>query len=422
MTDSPLNILVATSYYHPEMSGTAPYITGVAEYLSERGHHVVVATSFPHYPTWSSGARGRLLQAETRRGVRIRRRWAYVPSRQSTSSRGLYEATLYALGLSALPLRRRPDLVLGTCPSLAAGALTATAAGLYRVPYGLVFQDLMGLAAAQSGVPGGSAVASRIRTMELALARRATRVAVVADGFRPYLVKGGASPENVFRIRNWTRWVEPTETPHETRVRLGWSPDEVVCLHAGNMGHKQGLDNLIDAARLLRKEKVRIVLAGDGNDRRRLEMHVSDLELRNVDFVDPQEPGKWEALLCAADLLVVNQRQSVADMSLPSKLTSYFAAGRPVIAAASADSETAREMMAASAGVVVPPNDPNALRNAIVSVVKDANTARTFGRSAKLYAAQHLSPAPILAQYERMVREIAESPRRRLADACGNTA
>ena len=62
----------------------------------------------------------------------------------------------------------------------------------------------------------------------------------------------------------------------------------------------------------------------------------------------------------ASDVLLVNQRASVTNMSLPSKLTSYFASGRPVIAAVSADSETAWEIEASGAGLVVPPADPPA--------------------------------------------------------------
>lgn len=422
MTDSPLNILIATSYYSPEMSGSAPYVTGVAEYLSERGHQVVVATTFPHYPTWRSGAGRRLGRTEVRHGARVRRRWSYVPRRQSTVQRGLYELTLYALGLSALPLRPRPDVVLGTCPSLAAGALAATAAAAYRAPYGLIFQDLMGLAATQSGVSGGDTVASRIRRAELALARRAAGVVVIAEGFRSYFEQGRVGPEKVVRIRNWTRWVEPHETIPETRARLGWGSSDFVCLHAGNMGHKQGLDNVVATAALLRDDGVRVVLAGDGNDRARLESRVHDLRLDNVQFVEPEEPGSWEGILRAADVLLVNQRAEVADMSLPSKLTSYFAAARPVVAAASARSETAREVEAARAGFVVPPDDPQALREAIVAFEQNPEVGQAAGASALRYAKSHLTAEPILAEYERFVRGIAGSRDERRSSVRGVTA
>ncbi|MBA2536485.1 MAG: glycosyltransferase WbuB, partial [Actinobacteria bacterium] len=132
-----LNVLVTSSYYWPEGAGTAPYMTGLAEYLSGRGHRVVVATTFAHYPDWQSSANGRPAFSETRAGILIRRRAHYVPQRQSAAHRAFYEATLYASGLTALSMHPRPDVVIGTCPSLAGGALAATASALYRAPYGL---------------------------------------------------------------------------------------------------------------------------------------------------------------------------------------------------------------------------------------------------------------------------------------------
>jgi glycosyltransferase involved in cell wall biosynthesis len=110
----------------------------------------------------------------------------------------------------------------------------------------------------------------------------------------------------------------------------------------------------------------------------------------------------------ASDVLLVNQRPSVADMSLPSKLTSYFAAGRPVVAAASAESETAREIAAAGAGFVVPPDDPRALRDTLLALRDDESRAAALGKTAERYAATHLSSAVVLEEYERYVEELVE--------------
>jgi colanic acid biosynthesis glycosyl transferase WcaI len=394
-----LNVLVTTTYYWPEEAGSAPYLAGLAQHLQEQGHHVVVATGYPHYPEWRLPSGARLARTDRHGDVVVRRRWHYVPRKQTAAHRALYEASLYAFGLTALVKRPRPDVIIGTCPSLAGGALAATAAKIYRAPYAVVFQDLMGQAAQQSGVPGGPLVASSVRRGELAVARGATAVGIIAEGFRTYLEEGGIAPTKIHRLRNWTRRVEPSETVPETRRRLGWHADDFICLHGGNLGRKQGLDNLLDTAALLREERVRIVLSGDGNDRRRLEERARELSLDNVQFIELQGPGLWEAVMEASNLLLVNQRPSVTDMSLPSKLTSYFAACRPVVAAASADSETAREMEAAGAGYVVPPDDAHALREAILSV-RSNGAGVALGASARRYAERTLGPATALAEYD----------------------
>jgi colanic acid biosynthesis glycosyl transferase WcaI len=122
--------------------------------------------------------------------------------------------------------------------------------------------------------------------------------------------------------------------------------------------------------------------------------------------VSLQGPGKWEAVVQAADVLVVNQRASVTDMSLPSKLTSYFAAGRSVVAAASAASETAQEIDYAGAGLVVPPGQPEALRDAIFTLKDDPERARRLGASGKEYAETTLSRAAALAQYDAFISRL----------------
>jgi glycosyltransferase involved in cell wall biosynthesis len=402
-----LKVLITSSYYWPEDAGSAPYLTGLAEHLSERGHDVVVTTGFPHYPDWKSSANGRVAANDAHNGVSIRRRWHYVPHSQSAAQRAAYELSLLAFGLTAFPRKWRPNVVVGTCPSVAGGALAAAAAKRYRAPYGLVFQDLVGRAAAQSGVAGGARVAGLVRSMEVGLAKRAAGVAIIAEGFRAYLEEGGVSPENIWRLRNWTRRVEPAENVAETRRRFGWAQDDFICVHGGNMGHKQGLDNLLDTAALLGDGRVRIALVGDGNDRARLAGLASERRLTNVDFIPMQSPGNWEATMQAADLLLVNQRASVTDMSLPSKLTSYFAAGRPVIAAASADSETAAEIEAAGAGLIVPPGDPAAFRDAISTLEQDRSRAETLGASGSAYAESRLSRTSALAEYDEFVGRIA---------------
>src|SRR5215208_564179 len=93
----PMRLLIVTSYYRPETAGTAPYATGMAEDLAARGHRVEVATTFPHYPSWSLASGGRFMHREHLHGVTVRRRTLYVPRHQSAKERALYEATMYGL-------------------------------------------------------------------------------------------------------------------------------------------------------------------------------------------------------------------------------------------------------------------------------------------------------------------------------------
>lgn len=409
-----LDVLIVSSYYWPERAGNAPYVTGVAEHLARRGHRVVVATGFPHYPEWRSHGRGLLGVREHRNGVEIRRRRHYVPGRQSAFTRAVYEGSLCASGLTALP-QRAPDVIIGISPSLAGAVLARTASRLYRRPYGLVFQDLLGLGALESGVEGGRRIASLVERTEVRLARGAAAVGVIAGGFREYFEARGVSGSAIHDLRNWSLDAHPSESTDEARARLGWSERDFVCLHAGNMGHKQGLENVLRAAAVITDPTVRIVLAGDGNERARLEALAAEMGLSNVSFLPPQATGEYEAMLRAADVLLVNQRSTVSDMSLASKLTSYFMASRPVIAAVAERSETARELERAQAGVITPADDPRALAAAIAWARSNTRLATALGENGRAYAEENLVAANALEAYEELARDVsrARAPVRR---------
>ena len=413
-----LDILILSSYYWPETAGNAPYVTGFAEHLAAQGHRVTVATGFPHYPEWRSSPRGFLGVRERHNGVEIRRRRHYVPKRQSALTRAVYEASLCTLGLTALP-RRAPDAIVGVSPTLTGTVLARFAAFAYRRPYGLVFQDLQGPGALQSGVEGGRRIASVVERAEVGVARSATAIGVIAAGFRTYFESHGIDPESIHDLPNWSLGATPTQSAEEARRRLGWSAADFVCLHAGNMGHKQGLENVLHAAAAVTDPDVRIVLAGDGNERARLESLASELGIANVSFLPSQPIGLYESMLRAADVLLVNQRPTVGEMSLASKLTSYFMAARPVVGAVAERSETAREIERAGAGVLVPPDDPIALAAAITRLKGEPEQADELGVRGRSYAETHLSPSSVLAKYEELVRTISRGspPRGRLRAA-----
>jgi glycosyltransferase involved in cell wall biosynthesis len=355
-------VLIVGLDYWPDVTGIAPYTTQFAEYLSERGNTVHVLAGMPHYPEWKikPGYEGVLRRTEVRNGVTIHRRRQYIPRKQSAVHRGLLEGSFWLQSL--WPTRfPRPDIVIGVTPALSDGVIAARIAKKYGIPFSLWIQDLVGQAALQSGVSGGKRVATQTVRLEGWIARQAQSIAIIAEGFRPRLEAMGVRPERIHRVHNWTHISGPTMSKAEARMALGWPVDKAICLHAGNMGLKQGLENVIEAARLAMNEapELYFVLLGGGNQRAGLEQ--LSRGLTNLRFVDPVSQEMFPNALAAADVLLLNQRESVTDMSLPSKLTSYFAVGRPIVAAVAAESETAIAVQKFSKGTVVQPNRPDDL-------------------------------------------------------------
>jgi glycosyltransferase involved in cell wall biosynthesis len=276
---------------------------------------------------------------------------------------------------------------------------------MYRVPLLLVFQDILGLAAVESGVEGGRRVGGTVARCELALARRADRVGVIAPAFRDYFEARQIPRSKIALLRNWVL-TEASDAPMLSREDFGWPSDAFVCLHAGNMGHKQGLDNVLSAAELAGDRPFLFVLAGDGSQRPALERAANERRLANVRFLSPQPTARFNAMLKLADVLLVNQRSSVGEMSLPSKLASYFHAGRPVLAAVSGASAAAREVDRAGAGIVVEADSPAAMVRALDELRSDSMLRTRLSDRGRAYAHSHLSHAAAVEEYAAVVDEM----------------
>jgi glycosyltransferase involved in cell wall biosynthesis len=210
-------------------------------------------------------------------------------------------------------------------------------------------------------------------------------------------------PDRVTVIRNWTHLAPaPSIDRDATRRALGWG-EETVVLHAGNMGVKQGLDNVLDAAQLAvdRNESVRFVLLGNGSERDRLKHDGKGIAA--LQFIDPLPDSEFAASLAAADVLLVNEKPGVSEMAVPSKLTSYFSTGRPVLAATDVRGITADEVRAAGAGVVVPAGDPGELLNAAVALGSDPPRSDALGASGRRYRETVLDETYAIDQFATLL-------------------
>lgn len=396
------NVLIIGMYYRPETTGIAPYTTAFAEHLAASGHRITVLSGFPHYPAWRHEPGERRLRATERLGgVRVLRRRHYVPGSQSALRRALYESTFLVNGALSRP--GRPDVVFGVTPSLTGGVLARFYAARARVSYGLIVQDLVAPAARQSGIRGGRRVARVTAAIERWAAAKAKTVGIVSESFRPYLNDLGVADENIVLFPNWVHVGEASGDRVATRSRLGWLPESTVVLHAGNMGLKQGLEQVVAAARLVNDDEAPVlyVLMGEGSQRADLEAMAAGA--KHLQFLPFQPEAELPDVLAAADVLLVSERATVIDMSLPSKLTTYFSAGRPVLAAVPATGATAREVLRSRAGVVVAVGEPDGLNRAVADLRTDPALAEALGLAGRAYAASSLDPSQAFARIDELL-------------------
>ncbi|WUW25853.1 glycosyltransferase [Streptomyces sp. NBC_01463] len=394
-------LLMVSTNYAPELTGPGPYAAQLAEHWARSGAETHVLTGMPHYPSWRTEApyRGVWRADEERSGVHVHRRRHYVPPRQGVLRRGVFEASVLAHGLTAPPAQR-PDAVIAQMPGLASGVIGARLARRHRVPYIPVVRNLTGVAAARSGIrEAGAALAARAERYALGAA---TLVGVIHESLVPRVTAHGVDPGRIRLVPNWSRTQAPSADRAATRARLGWRDGVPVVLHSGTMGRKQGLEVLVDAARIA--PDIRVVLMGDGDQRDALLARAPGLP--NLDFLPPAGADEFTDILAAADVLVVTQCASVRGTGVPSKLTSYFVSGRPVVASVADGGGAAQEVQRSGAGLLVAPEDPAAVLAAVRKLFEEPAAADRLGAHGPLYVARHLSREAGLARFDALLGEV----------------
>jgi len=398
--------------YPPEPTGIAPYTGALAAGLTDSGYQVRAYVAHPHYPEWEiRDGYGAWRSTEQRDGVEVHRLLHYVPGNPRGFRRLLSELS-FGLRLAFCRIGH-PRIVIAVSPSLFSTALLLVRLRLTpRRPRVAVWvQDIYTLGMAEIGEGGG--FARRVmQWLESRTLRAADLVVVIHDRFKQFVTQELGVPANrVGVVRNWTHLPEWTPVDRTAaRKHLGWPQDMTLAVHTGNMGAKQGLATVIDAARLAQESDapVQFVLVGDGGERQELERTARGLT--HVTFIDPLDADDYRLALAAADVLLVNEKPGVTSMAVPSKLTSYFAAGRPVVAAIDPTGTASSEITAAQAGVVVPAGDPESLLHAIIDLRRDEAAAARLGLNGRNYRESVLDQSAAIQRWANLIDEPAQTP------------
>lgn len=407
-----MRVFIAAVNYAPEPTGIGPYATGLAEHLASVGHEVVVATSFPSFPLWrwyEAPARWRI--QEHLNGVHVWRTKVLLPRRRTTFWRIAFDSSIAAT--TALTALSVPKCDLAICVSPPVQAPLICAALRSRVGKVVMFvQDLPVQAAVSVGMLRDGAVLKFGRSIERIAYQQADHIVVISPVFAESIRRAGVDPQRISEIPNWADGVseQPLQTDLEVRHRLGATKDDFLVLHSGNMGAKQDLSNVVAAAGLLRDEaRIKFALVGDGVRKSQIEHEIRGSGLLNIRLLPLQPVEEFPRVLAAADALLINQAPLVVDSVLPSKLLSYMASGRPVVAAVDARSTTADLVQRAGCGVVVLPGRPDDLARAITSIASkqlEAADWQAMGRRGRAYVEANFDRSRVLEKWDELLARL----------------
>lgn len=405
-----MRILVVSINYAPELTGIGKYTGEMAEWLASRGHEIRVVTSPPYYPEWRVNApySSWHYKMEFLRGVMVWRCPTWVPFKPTALKRLVHLAS-FAFASSIILCRQifwRPEIVFVVEPPLFCAPAAWICAKLAGGKAWLHIQDFEIDAAFDLGIINSRRLRGLIGFMESWLMKRFDVVSSISTNMVLRLLKKGLPEVRTLLFSNWVDLsiVFPMPNPGSLRSELQISQDAVVALYSGNMGEKQGLEIVLEAAANLEGlGYIQFVLCGDGAARSRLERQFQGL--KNVKWLPLQPLERLNELLNMADIHLLPQRAEAEDLVMPSKLTGMLASGRPVIATSYEGSQI--ETVVAQCGVVVQPGCAVQLSGAIIDLVDDPERRADLGRKARAYAEKHLGRDQVLAKFEKELYKVA---------------
>jgi colanic acid biosynthesis glycosyl transferase WcaI len=414
-----LRILIYGLNYSPELTGIGKYTGEMAAWLAQRGHEVRVVAAPPYYPAWKirPDYRGKWYRVEQGQDEPlVFRTPLYVPERP-TGIKRIVHLVSFAIGSVPVMLRQiywTPEIVFTVEPTFFCAPLALFVAKSAGACSWLHVQDFEVDAAFELGLlPAQGPVHDAAVRIENFFTYAFDRVSGISARMVERAMSKGIPQRRSVLFPNWVDIdaIYPLEpmSASSNRVLLELAKscpgihDKLIVLYSGNMGAKQGLERLAPLAESFRNDpRLHFVFCGDGSFRTRIQEMVQGLP--NVSLLPLQPLDRLNELLNAAEIHLLPQRASAADLVMPSRLSAMMASGRPVIATSHIGTQVAT--VVDGRGLVVPPEDTRALHAAVEQLANDPALRRRLGNSAREYAVAHFAKEKVLSAFEHELIEL----------------
>ncbi|MFT3782532.1 MAG: WcaI family glycosyltransferase [Nibricoccus sp.] len=407
--------------YDPEPTGIGPFNTDLCAYLVEQGHSVTMLSTFPYYPWWKKrdADRGKFYAKEQRpNGVVVHRCWHYVPAKPTTLKRLVHELSFVATSTWKALFSSQPDLYIVVSPSLFLGLGATLVKWLRRRRFVYHVQDLQPDAALGLGMikPGLSVRA--LYALEKWNYSRAAVVSGISQGMMDAFERKGVPAYKTYLLPNWipeANGAAPNSSNVSFRKTCGIAPETPLIAYSGNLGVKQGLDVVVEAAMRVEKSAgaesraIHWAICGEGAAKPALQKTIADHGCRTVHLYPLQSDELYQSLLCEANVCLITQQKGTGQFFFPSKLLSILQLGRSVLAVADDSSELARAVKEGGFGIVVPSGDAAALVEAVNAMAFASQQTQQQWSANALGWVDQFRRSRVLGALEENLKEIVAS-------------
>jgi colanic acid biosynthesis glycosyl transferase WcaI len=405
-----LRLLVLSIRFAPEVTSNAAVITGLTQALAARGHQVTVLAGTPHYrlPHVPGGYLVRLFRHEYKGGVKIVRCWAF-PRSDGKVSKLLNYLSFVLTGFIASLFTGQPGAVLVVSPPFWLGFNALFLKALRRCPVIYNAQDLFPEAYLASGEVRAGRLTCAMDRLMTHIYRRSDRITVITPSFAGAIAGKGVDPAKIEVIPNFVDTSAIAPLPRSNSFSQRWQlDDKFVVMYAGNIGYTHGAELLVEAAeKLAPLENLRLLVIGGGSKQADVARMARERRLTNMQFLPAQPSESLPEMFASADVFVLTTKPGVGRSSFPSRIYSFLLAARPVVASVDNDSDLARLLREAGAGIVTAPGDAEDLCQGLATVYYDASARERFARKAREFMDRYYSPNAVAERYNELLKRLA---------------
>ena len=403
-----MKILVISMNYSPELTGIGKYSGEMCEWLASNGHEVTVICSPPYYPDWKvqKPYSSFTYKKETLNGVSVIRCPLWVPKNVSGIKRVFH---LISFALSSFPVMigqvfKQVDIVFSVEPSFLNSFSALLVAKLSKSKSILHIQDFEIDVAFKLGLIKSKFLQKVMLMLEKSVMSMFDVVSAGSEAMVDLLLKKGVLERKTFLFPNWvdTNQIYPLDRQGLYRSELNIPDDFCLALYSGNIGEKQGLEIIIEAAERLATEKVTFLICGAGVALKRL--MESSSHLSNIVWIELQPLNKLNELLNSADVHLLPQLPGAADLLMPSKLNAMLSSGKPIVATAEINTQV--EKVVTRCGIVTPPCDVEKFSEGIMLLANNKKISVEFGNSARKYAEDWLEYESIMSRFNAFLFDL----------------
>lgn len=416
--NAPLSIWIICQYYLPETGAPSTRLSGLAHSWQQAGSNVTVLTGIPNHPDGVIAPEYQDKPAymqEDINGIRVHRHWLYV-TRNKGKVKRMLNMISFAWSVLAHNYRSttapKPDVIVASSPSFFCVASAWLLARRYRAKFIFEVRDLWPGIFLQMGILRRGFIYNMLERMEMFLYRRADAIVTVTRSFATQIAGRGIKSSKLRTVFNgvsdadYANAIKPRSGSGTTQLRtqLGLSPLTKIVLYIGNHGESQALSQVVDAARLLvKRTDVAFVFVGNGAEKEKLQTYAKGVP--NVQFLPSVPHAETWGYYCMADINIVCLKNIPDfDMFIPSKMFEVMAAQS--CAVAGLQGEGAEIMQESGCAMVVGPEQPEHMAEAIATLLDDPERRATMALAGRAYVAEHFLHSKLAATYLEIMRQL----------------